>query len=230
MPRPRKAPRLYLRRRTGRAPVWVILDGAVECSTGCNEDDARGAQEALARYLATKFTPPDDVPAGQLFIDEVMAVYLREHAAHSPSRDFLVYTAASILNWWSGKTLSEVNGANCRAYVEWRTGQPHRRTKAHKPISRATARHDLKTLRTAIHWYHAEHGPLPSVPVVTLPERTPQREDYWLTRRAAAARLRAALASERTRHVARFLLIGVYTGTRPGAILSLKWLPSPTGG
>jgi integrase len=26
------------------------------------------------------------------------------------------------------------------------------------------------------------------------------------------------------------LLIGVYTGTRPGAILGLRWLPSPTNG
>jgi hypothetical protein len=47
----------------------------------------------------------------------------------------------------------------------------------------------LKTLRTAINWYHAEHGPLPSVPKVTLPEKKPQRSDYWLTRKEAAARI-----------------------------------------
>ena len=33
-----------------------------------------------------------------------------------------------------------------------------------------------------------------------------------------------------TRHVARALLIGVYTGTRPGAIFALKWLPTPMDG
>ena len=33
-----------------------------------------------------------------------------------------------------------------------------------------------------------------------------------------------------TRHVARMLLIGIYTGTRPGAILALRWLPSIDAG
>ena len=159
-----------------------------------------------------------------------MAVYLREHAQHSPSREFLIYTAQPILDWWTGKKLDEVNGANCRAYVKHRTAQTNRRARSAKPISLQTARHDLKTLRTAIHWYHAEHGPLPSVPKVTLPERKPRRDDYWLTRSQVAARLRAARASPRTRHVARQILIGIYTGTRPGAILGLMWHPTPTGG
>jgi len=97
-------------------------------------------------------------------------------------------------------------------------------------ISDQTARHDLKTLRTAVNWYHREHGPLPSVPVVTLPHRAPQKQDYWLTRSEVAARIRAARMNARTAHVARQLLIGVYTGTRPGAILKLMWMPSPIGG
>jgi integrase len=32
------------------------------------------------------------------------------------------------------------------------------------------------------------------------------------------------------RHVARFTLIGLYSGTRSQAVLGLKWLPSPTSG
>jgi hypothetical protein len=112
----------------------------------------------------------------------------------------------------------------------WRTGQTHRRAKTRKPISDQTARHDLKTLRTAINWYHREHGPLPSVPIVTLPQRAPQKQDYWLTRDEVAARIRAARKNSRTAHVARQLLIGVYTGTRPGTIMKLMWMASPTGG
>jgi len=65
---------------------------------------------------------------------------------------------------------------------------------------------------------------------VWLPATAPQREDYWLTRDEVAVRIRAARRNARTQHVARQLLIGVYSGTRPGAILCLKWLPSPTPG
>jgi integrase len=39
-----------------------------------------------------------------------------------------------------------------------------------------------------------------------------------------------ARRADQTRHLVRVLLIGVYTGTRPGAIFGLKWLPSPTSG
>ena len=227
MSRRRNAPRLHLRRRKApREDVWDIRDGAIRVSTGCGERDTQGAQEALARYIAGKYTPPRALSAEKLFIDEVVAAYLNEHAKYSPSRIFLFDTARPILRWWSGKKLAEVNGGNCRAYVTWRTKQSYRG----KCISDQTARHDLKTLRTAINWYHREYGPLPAVPKVTLPAKAPQRQDYWLTRDEVAARIRAARRSPRTVHVARQLLIGVYTGTRPGAILGLKWMPSPTDG
>lgn len=226
----RKAPRLYLkRRRPPRQHVWIIRDGAIEVRTGCREDDTRGAEEALARYIASKYCPPGALSAEKLFIDEVIAAYLNEYAqdvASAKTKEFLFDTAAPTLRWWSGKKLSDVNGKNCRAYVKWRTSQRYRS----RFISDQTARHDLKTLRSAINWYHREHGPLPSVPKVSLPAKAPQRQDYWLTRDEVAARIRAALKSARTRHVARQLLIGVYTGTRPGAILGLMWMPWPAGG
>jgi integrase len=44
------------------------------------------------------------------------------------------------------------------------------------------------------------------------------------------ARIRAARKSPQTKHVARMLLIGIYTGTRPGAILALRWMPSIDAG
>jgi integrase len=230
MANPRKHPRLYLkRRRPPRQHVWIIRDGEIEIRTGCGEHDPQGAEEALGRYIARKFCPPGALSAERLFIDEVVAAYLNEHAQNAQSRktrEFLFDTARPTLRWWTGKKLADVNGNNCRAYVRWRTSQSYRG----RFISDQTARHDLKTLRSAINWYHREHGPLPTVPRVTLPARAPQRQDYWLSRDEVATRIRAALESPRTRHVARLLLIGVYTGTRPGAILKLMWMPSATGG
>ena len=227
MPRRTQAPRLHLRlRRYPRGHVWEIRDGTLRISTGCGEHDTQRAHEALARHIAEKYRAPGALAADKLLIDEVMAAYLKDYAQHSPSREFLFATARPTLQWWTGKKLADVNGRNCRAYLAWRTRQTYRG----RAISEHTARHDLKTLRTAINWYHREHGPLPSVPRVTLPPKPAQRKDYWLTRDEVAARIRSARKSPRTAHVARLVLIGVYTGTRPGAILGLKWLPSPTGG
>jgi hypothetical protein len=35
-----------------------------------------------------------------------MATYLKEHAAHSPSREWIGHTAEPILEWWAEKTLA----------------------------------------------------------------------------------------------------------------------------
>jgi integrase len=67
-------------------------------------------------------------------------------------------------------------------------------------------------------------------PTVSLPKKAPPRVGYFLERSEVAARIRAARRSPHTQHVARMLLIGVYTGTRPGAILALRWSPSVDSG
>jgi len=189
--------------------MWAILDVKVEIGTGCRECDRAGAEKALAKYLAEKHEAPGALAPGELWVAEVMASYLKEHAVGSPSKEWIGYTAEPILIWWADKTLADVSGKNCRDYVMWRTAQRHRHGKHPKPISEQTARHELKTLRTAINWYHGEHGPLPSVPKVTLPQKKLQRPDYYLSRKEAAARIRAARSSPRLHHVARLILIGI---------------------
>jgi integrase len=161
-----------------------------------------------------------------------MTAYLNEHAPNTASKDWIADMAADVIEWWGDKALSEVNGRNCRAYVAWRTAQPIQKATKNpgRLVGDQTARHELKTLRAAINYYHKEHGPLVSVPAVTLPSRTPTREDYFWSEKEAARRLFAAWRRQETRHVARMILIGLYTGTRPGAIYRLRWLPSPEGG
>jgi integrase len=95
-----------------------------------------------------------------------------------------------------------------------------------KGVSGQTARHDLTTLRAAIRYYHKEYGPLDAEPSVTLPDKSPAR-DRWLTRSEAAALLRAARGVP---HLKRFILIGLYSGTRSEAIRSLRWMASIDAG
>jgi len=233
MSRP-KPPRLYLKeQRRPRANAWYIRDGAKRISTGCRQEDLEGAQRALRDYIDEKYQAPRGL-GGELLVVEAVAAYLKDYASHARSREFLFATAKPILEWWSGKKVRDVNGTNCRRYVTWRTSQcRNRHPKSKKPplkVSDQTARHDLKTLRAAINWYKREWDPELVVPTVSLPKKAPPRLGYCLERSEVAARIRAARKSPQTKHVARMLLIGVYTGTRPGAILALRWIPSIDAG
>lgn len=97
-------------------------------------------------------------------------------------------------------------------------------------------------MSAAIGYWAAEH-PLDRRPKVTLPEKPESPRDA-LTRDQAAALLKAAMgwrlgadgkwrrlppSSRANRaHVRRFILIGLYTGTRPGVIPKLLWHESPS--
>lgn len=129
------------------------------------------------------------------------------------------------MKWWDGKTLADVNGTTCRAYASQRP-----------PVA---GRRELEDLRAAIN-YHRKEGLCSEIVGVWLPMRPDSRE-RWLTR-SEAARLIWALWRYREiqkgvktdkrcrRHVARFVLVGLYTGTRAAAICNAAIRPTPGTG
>jgi integrase len=114
-------------------------------------------------------------------------------------------------------------------------------------VSTGTARRELETLSAAINFAYREKKL--SCPVrVSLPPKAPPRQ-RWLTRSEVAALLLGALGfqavtfdseshlpttwrrqSKPQYHLARFILLGLYTGTRHDAILKLTWVSSLRGG
>lgn len=241
MPRPAKGPRLYLH-PTDR--TWSILDGKVNRRTGCSEGDREGADKALGAYLTEKYQPASrQGDLARISVAEALTAYGREHAPHtrgsSPSN--AGYNIASLVDWWQDRTLAEVRGSTCRAYAAARGAT----------VKPATIRRELTTLSAAINHWHREHGPLSSIPAVTMPDKPPAKS-HWLTRGDAAALVAGALgfytaewcdvatrrhhqAVRRDRglmcsHAARFILLGLYTGTRHAAILGVRWIPSTDSG
>jgi integrase len=221
MPRPAKGPRLYLEKGRG----WVIRDGPRKVRTGCPESARGDAEAVLGRYLAAIYAPP---PSGKrasaVRIADVLLAYDREHVEHTRSGRTARSNIRYLADGWGERVVTDVTAASCRAYAK------------NRPQS--SARRELETLRAAIHHWHKEHGPLDTVPAVTLPGKS-QPRDRWLTRTEAASLLWGALGYDHTgrrrpdlvhRHVARFILIGLYTGTRHSAILGLRWLPNDVGG
>jgi len=130
-----------------------------------------------------------------------------EHAPGTAAPKLIAEHIEGLADFWGPRKVSEIKGATCRKFAESR-----------RP---SMARRQLETLRAAVNYFHREYG-LDPVPAFTLPTKHRPRE-RWLTRSEAA---RLLWAARRTPHLCRFILIGLYTGTRSGAILGLSWVPS----
>jgi integrase len=211
MPRKAEPPRLYLRPDDR---TWIIRDRGHSERTGCAEGDIAIAEIRLADYLAQKHAsrPAVGGKSGAVSIGEVLRVYALEHAPTVARPDLIADHIEGLAPFWAHRMVSSIKGKTCRAFAASRSTQ-------------SMARHELETLRAAVRYFHREYG-LDPVPAFTLPEKHGARE-RWLTRQEAANLIRA---SKSVPHLRRFLVIGLYTGTRSGAILNLSWMPSVNSG
>lgn len=205
MPRTSKGARLWLRpaRDDGSQAVWIIRDGGYQRSTGCGVDNREEAEERLAEYIAEKrgkIRVNSRHPAA-INIADVLNIYLQDIAPKHARPHETAGRICSLLQFWGDKNLLSVTGGSCRAYANLRG-------------SKAAARRELEDLRAAIN-HHRREGLCSEVVEVALPERPPAKT-RWLTRQEAARLLLSAW--RRSPHVARFILVGLYTGTRSGAI------------
>lgn len=218
MPRHKKPARLYLRSRPGREPQYVIRHNGAEFITGCGPDNERGAQEKLGQYLANTYRPDTQQrDTSQITVADTLALYMKDVAPHTASPALVGYHADHLLTFFGAKRLSQINGSLCRDYARARGAS----------VKPGTVRRELVTLQAAFNHWHRE-SPLAAVPRVWKPEDGARRVRY-LTRAEVAALLRAARRLGMS-HVARFILIGLYTGTRHTAILALRWTPSSDAG
>lgn len=228
MPRKRLPARLRLREREGREPRWVIVDGRTEIDTGCGPGDYKRAEEKLGEHIAASREIDTSArnPA-QISVADVIALYINNNPAPP-----MCYHAAPLLAFFGLRTLRDINGQLCRKYAETRRAA----------VVPATVRRELGTMQAAINFWHVE-SPLDAVPKVWKPEDSAPR-DRVLTRNEVARLLTACRKLSRRpviagrgarqiidyRHVARFILLGLYTGTRHETILRLRWHESADAG
>jgi len=203
MPRRSSGPRLWFDKKRG---TWTILDGRSRSRTGFTHDETKRAEKALGEYIASKHIVKDSATP---FIADVLAAYATEHVAHLShkiSREEILYDLRRLGKWWSEKRVEEISAKTCRAYAA------HRKA----PVA---SRRELAFLNASITYWNKEHGPLRTVPVVVLPPK-PSSRTNWMTRSEAA---RFLWVARKTSHLARFFIIGWYTGSRRDVILGLKW-------
>ena len=237
MPRRNKGARLWLRpaRKRGKItdpPTYIIKDNGRQISTGCGEDDREEAERKLAEYLAEKYQPERRERAlSEIWIADVIKVYLDDVVPGQARPEKAAERAERLLEFFGDRRLSEITGALCREYEASRKGKG-RSTKG----TGGGARRDLQDLVAAINHHHREGLHRETVRVV-LPRRGKARQ-RWLPRDEFARLLWACWRTRETqngvatgkrplRHLCRFLLLGVYTGSRPGAVFNATWDRGP---
>jgi integrase len=200
MPRRSSGARLYWDKDRG---TWTIIDGRINRRTGFGAADVKRAERALRDYIESKHKPaegPDPLLA------DVLSTYAKEHIKHTVSGKHILYDIGHLNRWWGAKKVTEISAAACRAYI------------AHRNAG-ACARRELAFLNAAIQYWKANHAPMMSTPKIKLPPKPQPRQDF-MTRDEAAKFLWHA---RWTPHLARFFLIGWYTGSRRSVITGLKW-------
>lgn len=211
MPQRAKGPRLYFRAGKG----YIIRDtGRPDVSA--RTSDSREADRALARYIAARDRPAGPAEPGDMSISTALSIYGEEHAPGVAAPARIGYAIAALDRFWGALAVSAITKETCNRYVRVR-GKAD-----------GTIRRELTTLRAALNYCVAE-GRLTRAPAIHMP-KAPPGKDRWLTRSEVARLIRAARRSDMGKHLARFILVGVYTGSRKSVILNLRFMPQTAGG
>jgi integrase len=229
MPRSIAPPRLWLKPASKGGPAtWIIKSEGRRISTGLRAEQRSEAERALGDFLGEKHRParernqsPESIP-----VPDVLSVYFEAVKDRVADPAELGRRIGALLDFWGMKMLADVNGASCRDYVA-------------QSRSAASARRELEDLRSAIN-LHRKEGFHDRLVMVSLPARAMARE-RWLTRSEAARLIRAAWRFRQTRngelidkfprrHVARFALAALYSGSRSGAVLDASFERLPGRG
>lgn len=210
MPRPNRGPRLHwIADRQAFYVLWYERGAKRVRATGTA--DRREAEAALARFIAASHRGEGPREPHEITVAYALNAYMVHKGAKAADPARIAYAVDALLPFWEHMTLADITEANCHRYQRERGKAP------------GTIRRELATLTAAQNFLEGD-GQLTRVVAAPLPQK-PAPKDRWLTRHEAAKLLNAARHGGReTRlYLPLFVLIGLYTGARKEAILSLRW-------
>lgn len=205
---------------------YIIRDRERYVSTGCFEGEIEKAEEKLAEYIFEKRRTRNDVaPSIQnTTISHALAYYHSVKRPLTTKPKHLDYLVNTLNEHWGDKPISYITPGTCREYAQVRKGK--------------SARNLLCCLRAAVNLHAGDELHSGKVNFY-VPAFGPPRERF-LTRDEAAKLLhfcwrhkssqaihknspnceKAETAFHPLRHLTRFILIGLYTGSRAATILA----------
>lgn len=208
MPKPNRGKSLQWRQDRG---VWEIVwyERGRRRTKSTGADDRGEAERRLADELVATEVAGIRDPARRKIAD-VLADYVLERGPHVAAQARMAEAVKALIPFWGAHVVGDIREGTIRAYGKQRK------------VKDGTLRRELIVLRAAVnHDYKA--GRLTATVPVWMP-KPPDHKDRWLTRDEAASLLRGARAEPKVRpHLPLFILLGLYTGARKEAILSLRW-------
>jgi len=208
MPRRNQGPRLrWLVKRKCFYISWTEHGRSRECSTGTA--DREKAEIAFAEWMQRRGRRAGPSDPAAILVTDVLNDYQEQRGPKVAAPGRIAYAVLALTDFFEGNTVANVTPQTCGRYAEKR-GR-----------SAGTVRRELGVLRAAIN-YAYRNGRITRSVAVELPER-PEPRDRWLTRKEAARLIRAARTPRARLYMPLFILIGLYTGRRKEAILSLRW-------
>lgn len=205
MPRRSKGPHLWW---DEKRESWTIVDRNKRIRTGFGRGGDIEAENALGNYISANVSIAGE-PNPK--ISSVIRAYSKEHVStltSDASRRSISYDLAHLNKWWGQKHASDVTADNVKKYTKHRGGK-------------TTTRRELGFLETALRHWSKNYHPI-RVPTIKRPEK-PLPRQRWLTIPEAAKFLRHIRKQADCEHIARFFLIGWYTGSRATVIMKLQW-------
>ena len=216
MARPKAERPTYSLTQRGSRFYVTWWEGGSQHRVSTGQTERPKANRFLKQFEAGRGTPlPPDEPT----IAEIITGYLADRTPRVASPDTLRYAGAALSRHLGELQPAHLTTERCRAYHLDRRSEGYQApgARARKPVATGTVIRELVTLRAAFRWAK-KAGWIATEPHVEMPPAPPPRE-RWLTR-AEADRLTDECKAA---HVYLFVMLGLHTAARAGAILELKW-------
>jgi integrase len=208
MSRRNQGPRLrWLAKRRCFYIAWTEHGRSRERSTGtaCREQ----AEIVFGDWMQRRGHRAGPSDPSSVLVTDLLVEYQDQRAPKVAAPARIAYAVLALTDFFEGNSVGEVTPQTCGRYVEKR-GR-----------SAGTARRELGVLCAAIN-FAFRSGRITRPVAVDLPDR-PESRDRWLTPQEVARLIRAARTPQGRLYMPLFVLIGLYTGRRKEAILSLRW-------
>ena len=229
MPRKPDLPRVARDRKRPKDGNWYIYwtEGGRSRERSCGTADREEAELVFAEWKLTRQCPERAVDPRQFYITDAISHYLTNRMDRVVDPERLGNAAKPIIKFFTGFTVGDVSDALLN---EYRVARQHSRKGI--GIRDSTIRRELGLLSAAIRRAH-EDDLITRVVAVRLPPK-PEGRIRFLTCKEAIHLIRVSRSFDapkidgvplesRTEHLTLFLRIGLLTGQRKEAILSLRW-------
>lgn len=249
MPRPAKPPHLVWikpkfhpgsEKKLKSRGYWAIKHGPKLVSTGLGHEFRADAEIKRHEYEAALYAQTPIAEHGKdvrdVLVVDLIRYYLERHLkkieekSKDRKRDYL-NTVERLITFWTGKTVYDINERNCAAYQQ--------KARPGKPLADNTARRELEDLKAMV-LFGIRKGQCELRGHIVdweLPPPPPARIEFYSVKEAAAL-VRAAYRARNRHiggpkghktsvHIARFILIALYTGSRAEVVERASYVELP---